>query len=62
MLNQMKNNSAYWRGPFYYNPHDPRIFVPKPNRFPGCTMNLANPKTYLFFIVLLIYFTALKFI
>lgn len=28
-LDRMSKNPKYWRGPFYFNPQDPRLFVPK---------------------------------
>ncbi len=53
MLERMKNDPSNWRGPFYYNPKDHRLFVPKYNKYLGATLNMANPKVYLFFILII---------
>ncbi len=53
MLERMKNDPTNWRGPFYYNPQDHRMFVPKINKYMGTTLNMANPKVYLVIIAVL---------
>lgn len=47
MLNTMSRNPSNWKGVFYFNRKDPRIFVPKLNPAMGSTVNFANPYTYL---------------
>jgi len=42
-LDAMSRNSAYWRGPFYFNRKDPRLMVPKLQPSLGWTLNFANP-------------------
>ncbi|MBN2237276.1 MAG: hypothetical protein JW729_06930 [Bacteroidales bacterium] len=44
LLDKNPNN---WRGPFYYNPADFRIIVPKHNPKFGITLNFGNIFTYL---------------
>lgn len=53
MLERMKNDPSNWRGPFYFNPKDHRLFVPKYNKYLGTTVNMANPKAYLIFILIM---------
>lgn len=43
----MDKNPNNWRGVFYYNPKDSRIFVPKFNRLMGFTLNFGNLFAYL---------------
>lgn len=38
----MHKNSDNWKGIFYVNPKDPRLFVPKLNPYLGWTLNLGN--------------------
>ena len=56
-LEKMKNNNAdNWRGIFYVNPEDSRIFVPRKTRL-GWTLNYGNRYTYVaiaFFILIII--------
>lgn len=63
----MENDKTKWIwGIFYYNPDDKRIFRPKRNPAFGWTVNFANPKSVLGFIlmavgfILLIYFIELR--
>ncbi len=49
------NNSKNWiLGVFYYNKEDKRIFPPKKNGAFGFTVNFANPRSVLCFILFLI--------
>ncbi len=59
----MHKNPNNWRGIFYVNRKDPRIFVPKINPALGWTMNFGNPYTYalLVSVVLILAATALFF-
>ena len=36
-------NPANWNGPFYNNPSDPRVLVPKRFAWAGWTFNVAHP-------------------
>lgn len=55
-LKRWKEDPSNWKlwGMVYYNPEDPRIFPPKPIEWMGWTINFANPKSVIAFIVLLI--------
>lgn len=56
-LEQMSKNQKYWRGPFYFNSQDPRLFVPKIDSSIGWgwTPNGGNIFTYvIFFSIVLI--------
>lgn len=57
-LNQ--NNPWIW-GIFYYNPDDRRIFPPKRNAWMGWTVNFANPKSVLAFVLFLAFFAFVIF-
>lgn len=53
---QISKDPRNWRGPFYFNRKDPRIFVPKFMGW-GKTLNFANTLTYTLivgFIVIMI--------
>ncbi len=52
-LDQMNRNVDNWRGPFYYNPKDPRVFVPKFTKWMGYTLNFANPYSWLVLVALI---------
>ena len=44
--------SKYWKwGLFYYNKQDKRIFPPKRQEWMGWTVNFANPKSILAFLI-----------
>lgn len=44
-----------WKvGEFYFNKEDKRIFPPKRNKYLGWTINFANPKSYIAFILLVL--------
>lgn len=44
-----------WKyGIFYFNPNDKRLFPPKRNPYMGWTVNFANPKSILLFVVVLL--------
>lgn len=47
-LDRMSKNPTYWRGPFYFNHQDPRLFVPKIDSSIGWgwTPNCGNIFTY----------------
>ncbi|WP_447641655.1 MULTISPECIES: DUF5808 domain-containing protein [Chitinophagaceae] len=46
-------DSQYWKwGIFYYNKNDKRLFPRKRNPWMGWTVNFANPKSILVFLVL----------
>ena len=42
-----KEPNNYKWGVFYFNPDDPRLFVPKRIIGTGWTLNFANPYSYL---------------
>lgn len=52
---EMHKDPNNWKfGIFYFNPNDPRLFLPK--RIPafGITLNFANPKIHFVLIPLMI--------
>lgn len=51
--NSMNKNPNNWKGIFYFNKRDYRIFVPKSNPYLGWTLNFASPYTYLFLAAIL---------
>lgn len=51
-LDNMSNNDAYWKGPFYFNRKDPRIMIPKRQSSLGWTLNFASPYAYIFLVAL----------
>lgn len=52
-LKQWSNDPNNWVwGMFYYNPKDKRIFPPKKNPWMGWTVNFANPKSIIVFIII----------
>jgi uncharacterized membrane protein len=48
-------NNWIW-GIFYYNKEDRRIFPPKRIEWMGWTINFANPKSILAFLILMAFF------
>lgn len=54
-LEQWHKDPNNWKlGLFYYNPDDERLFPPKRIKWAGWTVNFANPKSILAFVVLVI--------
>jgi uncharacterized membrane protein len=47
ILDSMSKNPNNWRGPFYFNPNDPRLFVHKIHPALGWTFNFASPYSYI---------------
>ncbi|MDB5228587.1 MAG: hypothetical protein JWN78_2780 [Bacteroidota bacterium] len=46
--NMSEDNDKYYKWYiFYYNPEDPRLFVPKRIAWTGWSLNFANPYAYL---------------
>jgi uncharacterized membrane protein len=57
MKSQWQNDPKYWKFHFFYfNPEDKNIFPPK--RIPGIgwTINFANPKSILAFLIMIAFF------
>jgi len=50
ILFSMNNNPIYWKGMFYVNNKDPRIFVPKQMPSLGWTLNFSKPISYVLII------------
>lgn len=46
-LETMRKDLSYWRGPFYFNRNDPRIFVKKLDPSLGYTLNFGNFFSYM---------------
>ena len=56
-LDNWHADDANWKfGGFYYNKKDKRVFVEKRNPMYGITLNFANPKAYLYFLVFASFF------
>ena len=52
-----------WKfGLFYFNRQDKRILPPKRNKYLGWTINFANPKSYIAFILLVITIIGIKYL
>lgn len=52
-LEQWHKDPNNWKlGLFYYNPDDERLFPPKRMKWAGWTVNFANPKSIVAFVVL----------
>jgi uncharacterized membrane protein len=47
ILYSMNNNPNNWKGMFYINPKDPRIFVLKRVPSMGWTLNFGRPISYI---------------
>lgn len=54
-------NNWKWKGLFYYNKQDDRIFVPKKAEWMGITINFANKKSKWVFIIALLFFSMVLF-
>ena len=50
----MLDNPNNWKGIFYFNKTDYRVFVPKKNKYLGWTINFAQPKSYFYLANLLL--------
>jgi uncharacterized membrane protein len=46
ILDTMSKNPNNWKGPFYYNPNDPRLLVRKVKPIMGWSFNFASPYSY----------------
>lgn len=46
-LDAMQRDWSNWKGPFYVNSKDPRLFVPKFTRWLGYTLNFGNPYSWI---------------
>ena len=55
-MEQWSNDHNNWKffGLFYYNPQDKRIFPPKRFAWMGWTVNFANTKSVLVFLIMII--------
>jgi uncharacterized membrane protein len=64
---RIETEPNYWKwGVFYFNPNDPRIFVPKRIEWLGWTLNFAQPVSIIiiggifFLIILSVVYTPTK--
>ena len=48
-----KDSNKYKWGLFYYNPNNPKLWVPKVDSILGSTLNFAQPLAYIFILILL---------
>lgn len=61
MLNKMSKDPSNWKGPFYLNPKDPRLIVPKIVPEMGWTFNFACPYTYIFIVAVILIIISSKY-
>ncbi|WP_163400585.1 DUF5808 domain-containing protein [Flavobacterium fluviatile] len=60
--NRWHNNPDNWIwGIFYYNPEDPRLFLPKKIKEFGWTTNFANPNSVFMILLALLLFAITVF-
>jgi uncharacterized membrane protein len=60
-LNEMRKDPNNYRwGIFYFNPQDPRFFVPKRNIVLGWTLNFASPYTYMLVFMIAVLVIVIK--
>ena len=58
----MQGENKCWKwGVFYYNKYDNRILPPKKNPAFCWTVNFANPKSIVAFVIILAYFGLIYF-
>lgn len=50
----MKANNNNFKGPFYFNPKDSRVIVPKQNPALGWTLNMGNVYSYILMILVIL--------
>ncbi|MFA6570039.1 MAG: DUF5808 domain-containing protein [Bacteroidota bacterium] len=55
-----KDPNNYKWGIFYFNPQDPRLFLPKRNKVLGWTVNFANPYTCLLVFLIAVLVIVIK--
>ena len=56
--NNWSKNPKNWKfGVFYFNKEDKRIFPPKRIDWMGFTVNFANPKSILAFLIMMAFFS-----
>ena len=53
LLDAMSKDPKNWKGPFYLNSKDPRLFVCKSNNYLDWTLNLASPYSYVCLVLLI---------
>jgi uncharacterized membrane protein len=60
---QMHKDPNNWKWHwFYYNPNDKRLFLPKRDPSFGITINFANQKAYLVFLVIFLFLGLVVFL
>jgi uncharacterized membrane protein len=60
ILDAMHKDPGNWKGPFYFNPKDPRLTVPKLYKSMGWTFNFASPYAYITLICIVLIIIASK--
>jgi uncharacterized membrane protein len=56
-IKQWRTDPKNWKWRvFYYNKEDARLLVDKPNPRLGSTINFAHPKSYFFFVGMILFF------
>ena len=61
-LDAMAKNPANWRGTFYVNRKDPRLFVPKLNPAMGWTFNFGNIFSYVALLAIILIIVVSQFL
>lgn len=54
------NHDKYIWGLFYFDKSDPRVIVPKVNKWMGWTFNFANPFSYIIIFVFILLLILIK--
>ncbi len=62
ILFSMSNNPINWKGRFYVNPKDPRVFVPKIKSTYAWSLNFAKPISYVLITSIVLAAIALIFL
>jgi len=62
MYDQQNDPSKYKWGIFYYDPEDPRVFIPKNIRSLGFTLNFANPDSWLIIGAIIIFAITISYL
>jgi uncharacterized membrane protein len=62
ILDAMSKDPANRKGPFYFNPKDYRLIVPRQHPWMGWTLNFAHMNVYIFLLVIILIVLAFKYL
>jgi len=60
MIDIRHSNQNNWKGIFYFNKKDARVFLPKRNPNLGYTVNYGNKYTYILLFCIILFFVLLS--